>query len=48
VIAIDAFKCAQLEADACGLDPRQDHRPRTCGAAVRSNRYAALIKQSCW
>ena len=43
--AIDAFKRAQLEADACGLDPREDHRTRTCGTAVGLNRYAAGMEQ---
>ena len=43
--AIDAFKRAQLEADARGLDPRQYHRTRTCGTAVGLNRYAAGMEQ---
>lgn len=45
MIAIDAFKRVQLEADARRPDPRQDHRTGTCGAAVGLNRHAAWIRQ---
>jgi hypothetical protein len=41
VIAIDALKRAQLEADAGGLDTRQNHWSQTFGAGVGLNRYAA-------
>jgi hypothetical protein len=44
VIAIDALKRAQLEADARGLDLRQDHWRPTLGTWVGLNRDPTWIK----
>jgi len=41
VIAINALERAQLEADARGLNTRQDHWSQTFGTGVGLNRYAA-------
>jgi hypothetical protein len=47
VIAINALKRAQLEADARGLNTRQDHWSQTFGTGMGLNRYAACVEQDC-
>jgi len=48
VIAVDALKHAQLEANARGLDTCQDHWTQTFRTGMGLNCHAACVEQDCW